>query len=158
MAYRSSQARSWIGAIAAGLHHSQSNELGGSKASFHLIIHSDPTSPLPPSLDAVFLTSCHSNSTWPLKRFVCNSASLTASPPGNSKQLWSWWYGCGWGQRSTGHLWPLFFFFFFFRAYGHSQARGQIGAAVASLCHSHSNTRFESHLWPTLQFGVTPDS
>ena len=26
-------------------------------------------------------------------------------------------------------------------AYGSSQARGQIGAAAASLCHSHGNTR-----------------
>ena len=38
----------------------------------------------------------------------------------------------------------LFAFFFFLRAspaaYGGSQARGQIGAAVAGLKHSHSNT------------------
>ena len=47
----------------------------------------------------------------------------------------------------------LFFFFFFFSlfkavpvAYGSSQARGRIGAAGASLCHSHSNTRSELHL------------
>ena len=45
--------------------------------------------------------------------------------------------------------WDLLFFFFFllFRtipeAYGSSQARGQIGAVAADLCHSHSNTRSE---------------
>ena len=41
-------------------------------------------------------------------------------------------------------------FFFIFRAplmaYGGLQARGQIGAAAASLCQSYSNTRFELHL------------
>jgi len=44
----------------------------------------------------------------------------------------------------------LFFFFFLFRAtplaYGSSQARGWIGAAAASLCHKHSNTRSKLHL------------
>ena len=41
---------------------------------------------------------------------------------------------------------PVTFFFFFLRAvpaaYGESQARAQIRAAAAGLCHSHSNTRF----------------
>ena len=36
-------------------------------------------------------------------------------------------------------------------AYGSSQARGRIGAAVASLCYSHSNTGSELHLQPTSQ-------
>ena len=44
-------------------------------------------------------------------------------------------------------------FFFFFKAaptaYGSSQARGQIGAVVADLYHSHSNARSEPHLRPT---------
>ena len=40
-------------------------------------------------------------------------------------------------------------------AYGSSQARGQIGAA--SLHPSHSNTRSEPHLWPTLQLMATWD-
>ena len=31
-------------------------------------------------------------------------------------------------------------------AYGGSQARGQIGAAAASLCHSHGDARSETHL------------
>ena len=30
-------------------------------------------------------------------------------------------------------------------AYGGSQARGQIRAVAAGLCHSHSNTRSEPH-------------
>ena len=41
----------------------------------------------------------------------------------------------------------IFFFFLLFRAtgvaYGSSQARGQIGAVAAGLCHSHSNTKSE---------------
>ena len=49
---------------------------------------------------------------------------------------------------------PLFTFFFLFRAtpmaYWISQARGHIRATEASLYHSHSNTRSEPHLWPTL--------
>ena len=47
----------------------------------------------------------------------------------------------------------FFFFFFFFglfraapSAYGGSQARGWIQAVAASLYHSHSNARSESHL------------
>ena len=41
-------------------------------------------------------------------------------------------------------------------AYESSQARGQIGAAAASLCRSHSNTS-EPHLWPTPQLMATPE-
>ena len=47
----------------------------------------------------------------------------------------------------------FFLFFFLIKdapgAYGNSQTKGQIGAAVASLCHSHSNARFKLHLQPT---------
>ena len=51
----------------------------------------------------------------------------------------------------SSSLSPFFFFFFcLFRAapvaYGSSQARGQIGAAAASLHHSHSNEGSEPHL------------
>ena len=42
-------------------------------------------------------------------------------------------------------------------AYGNSQARGPIGAAAASLCHSHSNARSEPRLPPTPQLAATPD-
>ena len=41
--------------------------------------------------------------------------------------------------------------------YGSSQARGQIGAIDASLHHSYSNARSESHLLPTLQLMATLD-
>ena len=41
--------------------------------------------------------------------------------------------------------------------YGSSQARGQFGAAGASLYHSHSNEGSELCLWSTLQLKVTPD-
>jgi len=37
------------------------------------------------------------------------------------------------------------------RAYGSTQARGQIWAAAASLRHSHSNARSELHLLPIPQ-------
>ena len=55
----------------------------------------------------------------------------------------------------------FFFHFFLFRAApaanGSSWAKGWIGAAAASLHHSHSNARSELHLWPTLQLAATPD-
>ena len=47
-----------------------------------------------------------------------------------------------------------FLFCFVFRAipvaYGNSQARGQIRAEAAGLCHRHSNARSELHLQSTL--------
>ena len=49
------------------------------------------------------------------------------------------------------------FFFFFFRAYGSSQAGGQIRASAAGLCHNHSNLGSELCLQPTPQFMVTPE-
>ena len=49
----------------------------------------------------------------------------------------------------------------FFRAvptvFEGSQTRGLIGAVVAALRHSHSNTRSEPHLQPTPQFMAMPD-
>ena len=42
-------------------------------------------------------------------------------------------------------------------AYGSSQARGLIGAATASLHHSHSNAGSEPHLQPTPQRMAMPD-
>ena len=63
-------------------------------------------------------------------------------------------------RHSVG-LWFFVFVFvaFFFRAipvaYESSQARGGIGAAVASLRHSH--TRSQLHLRPRLQLVATLD-
>ena len=37
------------------------------------------------------------------------------------------------------------------------QARGQIGAAAATLHHSHSNLGSELHLLPTPELTATPD-
>ena len=52
-------------------------------------------------------------------------------------------------------------FVFLFRiisaAYGRSRAQGRIGAAAASLHHSHSNTGSKPHLRPTPQLTATPD-
>ena len=52
-------------------------------------------------------------------------------------------------------------FFFPFRAtpmtYGSSQARGQIGAAAVSLCHSHSNMQSKPYLWTTQQLTAMLD-
>ena len=42
-------------------------------------------------------------------------------------------------------------------AYGSSQARSQVGAAAASLCHSHSHAGSELCLRPTPQLKTTPD-
>ena len=57
-----------------------------------------------------------------------------------------------------------FYFILFFAfsraaptAYGDSQARGLIGAVVASLCQSHSNVGSESCLRPTPQLTAMPD-
>ena len=53
------------------------------------------------------------------------------------------------------------FLFFPFRAaptaYKSSQTRGQIGAAAASLHHSHSNAGSESNLQPTPKLVAMPD-
>ena len=50
---------------------------------------------------------------------------------------------------------------FAFRAapvtHGGSQARGQIGAAAASLCHSHSHAGSKPRLRPTPQLTAMPD-
>ena len=55
----------------------------------------------------------------------------------------------------------LISFSFFFSAapvtYGSFQARGPIGAAAASLCHSHSNVGSEPHLQTTAQIMATLD-
>ena len=44
------------------------------------------------------------------------------------------------------------------RAYGNSQARGQISATAASLHHSHSNKESELHFSLTPQLTVDPQS
>ena len=48
---------------------------------------------------------------------------------------------------------PQIYIFFLFKAtpaaYGSSQARGQIRATAAGLYHSHSNSGYKTHLWPT---------
>ena len=53
----------------------------------------------------------------------------------------------------TGLLIYFFLIFFILRAapvaHGNSQARGQIRATAAGLCHSHSNTGSEPPLKPT---------
>ena len=60
-----------------------------------------------------------------------------------------------------GFLFCFVFVFCFFRAtpvaYGGSQARGQIGAVDAGLCHSHSNAVYELRLPPTPQLIAMPD-
>ena len=55
----------------------------------------------------------------------------------------------------------IFALFFFFRATpkscGSSQARGQVWAIAASLCHSHRNMGSEPHLWTKPQLMAMPD-
>ena len=48
-------------------------------------------------------------------------------------------------------------FHLFSAAYGSFQTRGQIGAAAASLHHSHSSARSKLHLRPTPQLTATLD-
>ena len=75
--------------------------------------------------------------------------------PSNSENLET---GCGW---KDGLGISTFFFFFAVRAapkaYGGSQARGPVGAAAASLHHSHSNTGSKPPLRPTPQLTATLD-
>ena len=74
-----------------------------------------------------------------------------ASDKVSAGPLGAWDCGRGLGLTLKGNHKTLndFFFFFFvlFRAalaaYRGSQARGQIGATAASLCHSYSNARSE---------------
>ena len=44
-----------------------------------------------------------------------------------------------------------------YETYGSSQARSQIGAAAASLYHSHNNAGSEPHMRPIPQIAATPD-
>ena len=64
-------------------------------------------------------------------------------------------------QFLFGSLVRIFFFFSPSRAkcrtYGNSQARGQIRAIAACLCHSNSNARSEPCLRPTPQLTATLD-
>ena len=60
-------------------------------------------------------------------------------------------------EVQVNHLWQIhlkkhytFFVCFLFVVYGSSQARGQIGGAVASPHHSPNNTGSQPHLQPTL--------
>ena len=54
------------------------------------------------------------------------------------------------------------YYYYIFRvasaAFGSSQARDQIRATAANLCHSHSNARSELRLQPTAQLTATMDS
>ena len=73
--------------------------------------------------------------------------------------------GLGWGIAVGGQGVDYYYFFFLSfvfsktapRAYGGSQARGQIGPIAAGLRHSHSNAGPELRLQPTPQFKATPD-
>ena len=97
--------------------------------------------------EGVFLaapTACRSSQAR--DQSLCHSSdsagSLTARLPGNSRI-------------------DFLFFFCLLRAtpttYGGSQARGPIGAIVASLHQSHSNARSELSLQPTPQLTATLD-
>ena len=70
-------------------------------------------------------------------------------------------YSFSWSGTNAKLFYLFFFFLIFFRAtpegYVNSQARGPIRAAAAGLYHSHSNTRSELCLRPTLQLKATLD-
>ena len=71
------------------------------------------------------------------------------------RQLWIFHLLCRKGTPVSGFLYLLF------RttsvAYGSSQARAQIGATAACLCHGHSNTGSEPGLQPTPQLTAMLD-
>ena len=104
---------------------------------------------------------------WPRSSLLL--AKLSAGPPLSLGHLFlsvaspalSWW---GAALLSGHNLWlvPLSkTFSLLFRAtptpYRSSQARGQIGAAAASLLHSHSNSGSKPRLQPTPQLTAMPD-
>ena len=69
-------------------------------------------------------------------------------------------------QFLVNSLWfvVLFIYLFIFglfravlAAHGGSQGRGRIGAAAASVCHSHCNARSKPCLQPTPQLMAMPD-
>ena len=68
------------------------------------------------------------------------------------------WQPCGLCIWETLYFFYLCFFVFFRAAptaYGASQARGRIGAANASLCHSNAGSELPP--WPTPQLMAMPD-
>ena len=66
---------------------------------------------------------------------------------------------CFYGFFIVDIFYAVFFLFFkaALMAYGGSQARGQIRAAGAALCHSHSKSGSQPLLWPTPQLTAMPD-
>ena len=86
----------------------------------------------------------------------------------SEKQIWAdsiRGCGVGVGGKILSVSFVLFCFLFLFfasfratpEAYGGSQARSQIRATSASLCHSNSNSRSEPRLWPIPQLTATLD-
>ena len=82
-----------------------------------------------------------------------------------SSLLWSLYFcdiNCNFSLFISNFIYLFIYLFLLFRAtyaaYGCSLARGQIGAATASLCHSHSNAWSELHLWSTAQFTAMSDT
>ena len=65
------------------------------------------------------------------------------------------------GTTKTPFLNFILFYFLLFMAtpmaYGSSQARGQMGAVAATLCHSYSKARSQPCLQTTLQLTATLD-
>ena len=53
----------------------------------------------------------------------------------------------GWGSNWSCSCWPM-----------PQPQQCQIRAVLASLCHSHSNTASELHLWPIPQLSAIPDA
>ena len=61
--------------------------------------------------------------------------------------------GDGSGEVGWGNVWKTFIYYYYFSlftatpvAHGSPPARGQIGAAGAGLCHSHSKARSKLYL------------
>ena len=109
-----------------------------------------PIQPL--ALDAPYATGASLNSQKKKKK-------KKKKKENKNKVMWG-------GPNPTKFSFNLFyliflFSFLLFRAihvgYGSPQASGQIGAAAASLHHSHSNLRSEPHLQPTPQLTATLD-
>ena len=124
--------RGRIGVEDAGLCHSHSN----ARSKPHLqptllfFLLADPRSPLKPvsPKSSVIHSPC----------YIINSPKAKREPPTTPYMYHPTWFTSSWFIY-------FYYFTYFFRAapvaYGGSQVRGRIGAAVSGLYHSHSNAR-----------------
>ena len=91
------------------------------------------------------------NSRWHENYLSPEGISGYKGVPASLQKVVADWFSCRGSSWIVQNDPPFFLFRVTPVAYGSSLARGQIGAADASLHHSHSNSGSEPCLWPTPQ-------